>query len=55
MNLPVVKSAVGTPRRAKYIRSIDQLRNIPPEERERLRRVAERYVFRANEYYRRAH
>lgn len=51
MDLPLVKSAVGTPRRAKYIRSIDQLRNIPPEERERLRRVAERYVFRANEYY----
>lgn len=51
MRLPLVKSAGGTPRRAKYIRNIEQLRNIPREERERLVRVAERYVFRANDYY----
>jgi len=51
MNLPFVKSAGGTPRRASYVRRIDQLRNVPPQERERLERVARRYVFRANEYY----
>jgi len=51
MNLPVVKSARGTLRRAKYVRNVGQLHNIPPEERARLERVAERYVFRANDYY----
>ncbi|MCH7870812.1 MAG: 4Fe-4S cluster-binding domain-containing protein [Planctomycetes bacterium] len=39
------------PRRVKYIRKIDQIPNIPDSERESLRRVAEVYVFRANDYY----
>ena len=38
-------------RRVKYVRKIDQLKNIPPEVREQLKQVAERYVFRANDYY----
>jgi lysine 2,3-aminomutase len=38
-------------RRVKYIRQIEKVPNIPPEEREKLSRVAERYVFRANDYY----
>lgn len=38
-------------RKIKYVRQIDQIPNIPTEEREKLRRVAEVYVFRANDYY----
>lgn len=38
-------------RRVRYVRSVDQIPNIPPAERENLRKVAERYVFRANDYY----
>ena len=51
MSLPLVKRAPATPRRVKYVRNIDQIAAIPPEEREKLKQVAERYVFRANEYY----
>ena len=46
---PATKSS--GPRRVKYVRNVDQIPNIPPEEREKLRRVAEKYVFRANDYY----
>ncbi len=38
-------------RRVKYVRSIDKISDIPPEEREKLEKVAELYVFRANDYY----
>ncbi len=38
-------------RRVKYVRSLDKIPDIPPEERARLAAVAERYVFRANDYY----
>lgn len=38
-------------RRVKYVRDLDKIENIPPEERARLKQVAERYVFRANDYY----
>ncbi len=38
-------------RRVKYVRSLDKIPNIPPEERAKLAAVAERYVFRANDYY----
>ena len=38
-------------RRVKYIRHIDQIPNIPPGERAKLKKVAERYVFRASAYY----
>jgi lysine 2,3-aminomutase len=44
-------SGVDTSRRVKYIRSIDQVTNIPESEREKLRKVAEKYVFRSNDYY----
>lgn len=40
-----------SPRRVKYIRKIDQIPNIPAAEHEKLRRVSEVYVFRANDYY----
>ena len=39
------------PERVSYVRSVDKIANIPPEEREKLRKVTERYVFRANDYY----
>ena len=38
-------------RKVKYIRKIEQLENIPEQEREKLKKVAEKYVFRANDYY----
>ena len=40
-----------SPRRVKYVRSLDKVPNIPPEARAALEAVAERYVFRANDYY----
>jgi lysine 2,3-aminomutase len=42
---------VDPSRRVKYIRSVDQIANIPESEREKLRKVSEKYVFRANDYY----
>lgn len=38
-------------RRSRYIRDIDRLTQIPPEQRRQLKRVTERYVFRVNDYY----
>lgn len=38
-------------RRVRYVRDIDKIENIPPDERAKLKKVAERYVFRANDYY----
>jgi lysine 2,3-aminomutase len=43
-------AAGGESRRVRYLRSIDEVANIPESERERLRTVAEEYVFRANDY-----
>ncbi|MEK6237726.1 MAG: KamA family radical SAM protein [Planctomycetales bacterium] len=37
--------------RVKYARSVDDVPNIPEEDREILRKVSETYVFRANDYY----
>ena len=51
MPLLPVSTPVEKAKRVKYIRNIDQIPNIPPEQREMLKRVAERYVFRANDYY----
>lgn len=39
------------PRRVKYLRSLDQVREIPSDQRAVLEKVAQRYVFRANDYY----
>lgn len=41
----------GGAKRVKYVRLIDKVPNIPDADREKLRKVAERYVFRANDYY----
>ena len=38
-------------KRIKYIRDVDKISNIPPQERAKLKKVAEKYVFRANDYY----
>lgn len=48
--LPQFEEYAGV-RRVKYVRSLDRIANIPPEEREKLQKVAEKYVFRANDYY----
>lgn len=38
-------------RRVRYVRDLDKIPHIPAAEREKLKKVAERYVFRANDYY----
>lgn len=38
-------------RRARYITRLDQVPQLAPHERDALRRVADKYVFRANDYY----
>jgi len=38
-------------RRVRYIRTVSQVHGIPDHEREKLERVAQKYVFRANDYY----
>lgn len=38
-------------RGVRYVRSLDQLEQLAPEDRDRLRPVTDRFVFRANEYY----
>ncbi len=38
-------------RRVKYVRSVADVADIPPAQREALLRVSEKYVFRANDYY----
>ncbi len=42
---------LGAARKVKYVRRIDSIPNIPPEDRVKLEKVAQRYVFRANDYY----
>jgi lysine 2,3-aminomutase len=37
--------------RVKYLRSLDQVEQMTPQQRESLRAVTDRYVFRANDYY----
>jgi KamA family protein len=43
--------ALGIRRKVAYVRDVERLEGIPPEVRERLAEVAERYPFRANDYY----
>lgn len=38
-------------RKVRYIKSVDELENVPDDVRAELARVAEKYVFRANDYY----
>lgn len=48
---PHLDTRNGRQRRVGYIRDVDRIPEIPPEERQRLKRVTQRYVFRANDYY----
>ena len=50
MSEPTMSTAAGQ-RRVKYIRRLDQMPEIPPDELARLQPVTEEYVFRANDYY----
>ena len=45
------RSPPVTRRRVNYIRKIDQVAELPPEERAALQAVEQKYVFRANDYY----
>ena len=47
-NLDVVPSR---PRRVKYVRTVSQISEIPEDQKALLEQVAQRYVFRANDYY----
>ena len=40
-----------TRKRVSYVRRLDQIEQLTPQERERLKPVADKYVFRANDYY----
>ena len=40
-----------SPRKVRYINSLDKIVEISAEDRELLKKVSERYVFRANDYY----
>ncbi|HKQ49000.1 MAG TPA: radical SAM protein [Phycisphaerae bacterium] len=51
ITLPQTGPVAATPRRVRYVKDIDKIPNLPPAEREKLKQVAERYVFRANDYY----
>ena len=48
---PALEERSGGARRVKYVRDVTKLDSIPPDEQARLAKVAERYVFRANDYY----
>ena len=49
----VSRGSVATdgPKRVKYVRKLDQIEQLSAQERDRLGPVADRYVFRANDYY----
>ncbi len=49
--LPQLDEWVDPGRRVTYIRNLDRIPNIPADERAKLKLVAEKYVFRANDYY----
>jgi KamA family protein len=48
---PDLETRAGGERRVRYIQNVDKIPNIPAEERKKLKRVTEKYVFRANDYY----
>jgi lysine 2,3-aminomutase len=50
-SLPQIERTQPPRRRVRYVRDVDHIHNIPAHEREKLRKVAEKYVFRANDYY----
>ena len=49
--LTTLRTRPESVRRVRYIRDVDKIPHIPPNERDRLKQVAQRYVFRANDYY----
>ncbi len=49
--VPQLEGKEGAARRVKYVRNLDKVQNVPAEERARIQKVADRYVFRANDYY----
>ena len=49
--VPTLEGRAGGARRVKYIRDVGTIDAIPAAERARLEKVAERYVFRVNDYY----
>ncbi len=49
--LPQADHDASPPHRVKYVRDIDKIKTIPADEREKLKKVGEKYVFRANDYY----
>lgn len=51
--LPVSSATNGkdAQRRVRYIRDVEKLEGIPPEQRAKLKKVATEYVFRVNDYY----
>ncbi len=51
MSIGQIRVRPGPNRRVRYLRDVNRLTNIPPAERAKLKRVAQRYVFRANDYY----
>jgi lysine 2,3-aminomutase len=51
MSLPRPEFSPESAPRVRYVRDTDQIPNIPPAERAKLKKVAQKYVFRANDYY----
>ena len=49
--LPQLQVSTRSARRVRYLRDIEKVSSIPAQERARLKRVAQRYPFRANDYY----
>ena len=45
------RARAGPTKRVRYVRDIDKVFHIPPQERAKLKKVTERYAFRANDYY----
>ena len=50
-SLPQLELPPQTSNRVKYIRDIDKIPGIPEAERAKLKEVAEKFAFRANDYY----
>lgn len=49
-SLPTFETRDGVAR-VRYVRTLDHVKQVPEDVRERLKKVAEKYVFRANDYY----
>jgi KamA family protein len=52
-SLPILSTEPAAPprRRVRYLRNILQVEALPAEDREQLEKVAQKYAFRANDYY----